>query len=138
MRSLKEMDDLVTRLSEAKAEESEQRRIYSEKTKAVEEIEGEIMKELTLQGLDSFKASKGMVYISEKYAVKFPTDLDVKAQLFQYLKDRGAFDAMWSINYATLNAFFKQEVERAKENGELVDVPGLNPLLTKTLNHRKG
>lgn len=138
MRSLKDMDDLVTRLSEAKAEEAEQKRIYSEKTKVVEEIEGEIMKELTAQGLDSFKASKGTVYISERYAVKFPTDLDVKAQLAQYLKDRGAFDAMWSINYATLNAFFKQEVERAKENGELVDVPGLNPLLTKTLNHRKG
>lgn len=138
MRSLMEMNALVEKLTEAKVEEAEQKRIYSEKTKVVEEIEGEILNELQLQGLDSFKAAKGSVYISERYAVKFPNDSLVKEQLQEYLKQRGAFDAMWSINYASLNAFYKQEVERAKENGELLDIPGMNPILTKTLNHRKG
>lgn len=104
----------------------------------MEEIEAEIMRELETQGMDSFKGTKGQVYFSEKYAVKFPTDDVVKRDLENYLRGRGAFDAMWSINYATLNAFYKQEVEQAKENGELVDVPGMNPVLTKTLNFRKG
>jgi len=138
MKNLKEFDELVSRLRHLREEESELKRIASGKTSEVEEVEAEILRELTEQGLDTFKGSAGTVYKSQKFAVKMPQDSDTKEYLKNYLVEKQVFDNFWTINYQSLNSFYKQEVEAAKARGEFLDIPGLNPVMSETLNFRKG
>lgn len=104
--------------------------------KDIDALKVEIMEALTSQGLTSFKGSTGMVSISSRWNVKFPKD-ETKAELEKYLRDKGVFDGMWSVNHQTLNAWYKAEMEASQGKGEYLDVPGLNPTEDKILSLRK-
>ena len=125
-------------MADLRQEEKDIKKVLSDKAEEVSKCEAEIMKELEDQKLDSFKGNAGLVYFSEKYDVKFPKEDGVKEELREYLEQRGAFGAMWSINYASLNSWYKQEIEHAKSEGQYLDIPGLDPVMSKTLNFRKG
>lgn len=103
-----------------------------------DEVRHTIMQELEEQGVSSFKGNAGTVTIAERFAVKMPVDPDVKGELAGYLRDKGAFEALWTINYQSLNSWFKAEMDAAKEAGVYLDVPGLEPKSDKFLQFRKG
>lgn len=138
MKSLKEMDEMVSRLRHLREEETELRNLAKAKSSEVEEMEQQILNELKTQELDSFKGSAGTVYLSKRYDVKFPKDDQQKFQLKKYLEQKGVLDLLWSINYQSLNSWWKQEMDAAFERNELLDVPGINPVESESLNFRKG
>ena len=116
--------------------------VKNNELKALQKLEDEckanILTVLEDSGLKSFKARMGTVSVSNRFSVKFPKEPEVKAALENWLKERNIFDGMWSINFATLNSFFKAEAEAAEREGRLVDVPGLEPTHDKIISFRKG
>jgi hypothetical protein len=65
----------------------------------------------------------GKVNLAEKLTVKVPKDLEAKKQLLQYFRNLGSdvYASMVSVNYMSLNSYYKQEVE---ENPNF-RIPGL-------------
>lgn len=102
-----------------------------------QKVRDEIFGELKAQGVDSFKGGVGTVYLTKRFQVKFPANPDVKDELKTYLMGRNAFDALWSINYQSLNSWFKTEQENATAEGRYLDIPGLEPKLDESLAFRR-
>lgn len=74
----------------------------------------------------------------EKFSYKTPKTPHAKDELYAYLKARGVYDDLISVNSQTLNAFVKREMEIALEEGKTdFSIPGLEePTLYKTLSLR--
>jgi arginine deiminase len=136
--SIKELDDAILKLSQLRDEHKELHRISAAKKEEVDTLEQQIQAALEKNKLESFKGSVGTVYISERFSVRFPKDVEIKEQLEHYLKDRGAWSSLWSINANSLAAWYKEEMALAKAEGRYLDIPGLDPAMSKTLNFRKG
>lgn len=85
-----------------------------------------ILKELKR---DSYKSPLGSVGIQRRTSVTMPKDPTQREQFFGYLREKGAYDALITVNSQTLNAWYKQELEQAQLEKRSLDfqVPGLNP-----------
>lgn len=92
--------------------------------KDLDEIENEIVAVLEELGLKSFKSSTGTVETRVRQSVKVPQG-DGRQEFFNYLKDRGLFDSLITVNSQTLNAWYKQETEIAQQEKRMLVVPGL-------------
>lgn len=102
-------------------------------------IQGKILSHLQANEKDNYQSSQGTVYVNKAFTVSQPQDPDKKKAFFDYLKNRGVFEDLASINYQTLNSFYKQEMEAARESGEIdFQVPGIGePKYVETLRMRK-
>ncbi len=101
----------------------------SDKKKVTEELEiaeKEMISMLTEANLPSFKSEYGNVFISHRLSVKTPKTPEDRAVFFNYLRLEGVFDSMITVNSATLNSFYKAQIEEAKARGEDdFEIPGL-------------
>ena len=136
--TLAEINTLVDNLYDYKI----QIEVKNNELKAIQELEAQckanIMAVLEDSGLKSFKARSGTVSVSNRFSVKFPNDPATKKELEGWLRERNIFDGLWSVNFATLNSFFKAEAQAAEREGRLPDVPGLEPTHDKVISFRKG
>lgn len=137
MRSLQELDLLVMTLQSLEAEVKTLRKQATEIDEKADTLRAEIMRELEEQGVDSFKGNTGTVSIATKFCVRMPSDMTVKAELADYMREKGIFDAMWTVNYNSLNSWYNDEVQAAKDAGVYPDIPGLEPKSEKNLQLRK-
>jgi hypothetical protein len=79
----------------------------------------------------------GTLYFSNRMSVTMPKNPEDREAFFNYLKEKGAFDGLITVNSMTLNSFYKQEAEIA--NSPDFKIPGIGtPTLIKTLNMRRG
>ena len=111
-------------------EKKEEIRKISEEKKAKEgelsEMSRVILAEFTRLDKTSYKTRWGNVVRTQKYSVSLPKEDGEKSELFGYLKDKGIFDTLVTINYQTLNSFYSQERDAAKEEGRYdFKIPGL-------------
>jgi len=65
----------------------------------------------------------GKVNLAEKLTVKVPKDLESKKALLQYFRNQGpdVYATMVSVNYMSLNSYYKQETE----NNPQFRIPGV-------------
>ena len=114
-------------------------KIYNVKSK-ITDLKGELkLKEAEFRGLQSqvieymedakmgsFDSPHGKVVLCERFSVKQPSSPMDKELFFGFLKDRGVFEEMVSVHSRTLNAFYKQEMEAAKLEGNFeFEIPGI-------------
>lgn len=113
--------------------------LKSEKSK-LNEMQLKIQAQLEELGKDNYKAKDGTVYIQSRLAFKVPADPDSRTKFFDYLKEKGAFDSLITVNYQTLNSFCKQEIETALAGGKTGHrIPGIeDPTVFRELRMRKG
>lgn len=96
-------------------------------------IENEIKEMLEADGENSFKCEEGTIYLSFIEQVKMPSDPTQKEQFYNYLRERGLYDDMISVNSQKLNGFYRKEAEAAKEAGEIIfNMPGIEGVHTVT------
>jgi len=108
----------------------------SEINSQVEQLENQILADLESLGKTSYHSEAGVVTSAIRSSVKTPKDLESKRLLFDYLREKGIFEEMVSINSATLNALYKRENEAAIERGELLfKLPGI-PEVTNSVELR--
>lgn len=81
----------------------------------------------------------GTLSMQNMFSVKVPAG-DNKAEFFEYLKERGIFEDMATIHSATLNSWYKQEIDAAIEEGNAdFRIPGIEePKIVKRLGMRRG
>lgn len=88
--------------------------------KEAEELENYVLATLKEHHMDKFHVKGcGTVGITKKFGWKLPNGMENKIKFFDYLKKRGVFMDLVSVNTMTLNKFCKEELEVAKEKGQV-------------------
>lgn len=67
------------------------------------------------------------IYINRRLSFTVPKTPEQRAEFFNYLRDKGVFDNMITVNHQTLNSYCKAEFEAATGRGELASIPGIAP-----------
>lgn len=92
-------------------------------------------------GREKYATPLGTVSIKERWSVTTPKSPEDRAAFFNYLKEKGLYEELVSVNSQTLNAFFRSEWDAAIEKGEAMTfkIPGLSePKVFMDLSIRKG
>jgi hypothetical protein len=77
---------------------------------------------LTNFGLERFDTGDGLVYKVNKMNVKIAD----KNEFFNYLKTNNMLDELATVNFQTLNAFYKEKLEEAAKEGKTeFNLPGI-------------
>jgi len=91
--------------------------------------------------LENFKVPGfGNAIVQNKFSVKTPKDPEAKEKLFRYLQGKGHFWEVVSVNSATLNSYYKEQMEEAVEADDFdFAIPGIDePMHYQQLQMRKG
>lgn len=100
-------------------------------------VENELLDMLDALGLKSFKSPLGSVETRRRESVKIPQG-PAKDEFFNYLKERGQFDALITVNSQTLNSWYKEESAEAIKNQKMLVIPGLEaPTMMMSLALKK-
>lgn len=127
--TVKEMNDLAEEIARLRSEEDE----ASDKKKAItaklEAAENKMVELLITNNLKNYRAPAGLASLSFRTSVKTPKTPEQKTLFFEYLRKTGRYDDMVSVNSQTLNSFYKEQLELAKERGEDdVQIPGITEI----------
>jgi hypothetical protein len=136
MSSLAEINDMILELSKLENEADRIRGEAKKVNETIDEVKAKLMGILQDANLKTFKSNWGTITVAERFTVKFPKDDEGKKALKDYLQEKNIFDQMWGINYQSLNSWYKNEVEAAKQAGEYIDVPSLEPSVDYYLSFR--
>jgi hypothetical protein len=106
------------------------------------ELEGKILQTLQDHEMSSYRSAHGTVVRSTRYAVRTPKTLEEKQAFFGWLREKKGEEVFWqyaSVNSQSLNAFYKAEMDIAKEERNFgFKIPGLGqPEATPILSIRK-
>lgn len=137
--SVKDLDNLCTQIRDQRAKADEVRAALKREQGALDELEQRFIATLEQLGKTSYDAADARFGISYRSSVRVPQG-DDRERFFNFLKETGEFDSLITVNSQTLNGWYKQKFESAKESGELLDfkVPGLDePTLSPVLSVRK-
>lgn len=119
------------------AEESERIKVLSEKLNE--------MKSKVLAYMEHYELEKqhipgyGTLSITNRFSVRVPKG-DDKLKFFEFLKEKGVFEDMVTVNSQTLNSWYKEQLEEQLNAGNPDWMaPGIGEAkLSKTLAFRKG
>ena len=133
---LEQLCELI-RAQREKAEEA--KKAYSDENTKLEQLEMRLINVLKDLGKDSYKSNVGTFSVSYRTSVRVPQG-DDKFKFFEWLKERGLYDGIVSVNSQTLNSLYRSEFDRAKEEGRLDEfkIPGIgDPTINPILSFRK-
>lgn len=91
-------------------------------------------------GREKYATPMGVVSIKERWSVTTPKKPEDREAFFNYLKEKGLYEEMISVNSQSLNALFRSEWDAAIERGEAMGfkMPGVgDPKLFSDLSIRK-
>ena len=131
------VEDLVSRLA-AKRQEID---IIARSKKVLDDelatLETQALEALKTMEKTSYSANSGTIFVQHRTSVKVPQDA-ARAAFFEYLKVKGLFENMITVNSATLNSFYKTELVEAVDAGNAdFEIPGLTPSIMEVLSFRK-
>lgn len=138
--TIEELNGMAAKIDELRRKEAEAKLIVKGISEELEKAEHTMIEVLSDNGMTSYKSPVGTCSISFRTSVKVPkTDTDRQA-FFQYLRDKGVYDSMITVNSQTINSFYKAELELAKEAGDdSFSIPGLSEVtLNQVLSFRRG
>jgi len=92
--------------------------------------------------LPRFSSDYGLVVRRSEFSVKNPATPEDRQLFYGWLKEKGIFEDLVTVNSRTLNAFYKSEAEAAISDGVDEDdfkIPGLDsPSIYEKINLNKG
>ena len=113
--SVESLDKAMRDYEEARTAYEEAKHIADEKHATSEVRKVELIDLLERAGKRNWNLDGvGKVSLAEKLTVKVPVDLDKKKEMLQYFRTLGEdrYLSMVSVNFMTLNAYYKQELEQ--------------------------
>lgn len=139
--SVKELEETITMLVEARAEYDRAKTIASEKNATVELLEEKVTELMEKADKDVYVGRDARITIVSKLQVTTPKSPEDKQKFFEWLKLKHGEEAMWAyatVNHNSLNSLYNTEAEEAKVRGEMISVDGIEaPTIRKTLQVRK-
>lgn len=120
--SLEDFKDLCNSLYNQRQIIDDQKDILQREQEKFEKIKMSVLQYLEENNLDRFVTDDVTISKTEKLNVSMKD----KKEFFDYLKSRGIFEDLVTVNYNTLNSFYKLELEQAIKTGDLsFKIPGL-------------
>ena len=108
----------------SKKEDHERALEAAKKTsEAVVELEQRILKYMKEYGLPMFEGPFGRASVKNYSTVAQPATHEDRKSFFDYLKEKGIYEEMISVNSRTLNSWVNREIEAREKNGEFGWVP---------------
>lgn len=124
--NLQEMNELGAKIAHLREEESKAAAFKKGITVELEKAEERATQILAENGLKNYRSPSGLMSLAFLTSAKTPKTPEDKSALFEYLKSIGRYDDMVSVNSQTLNSFYKERLELAKEQGlSDVEIPGV-------------
>lgn len=130
-----------------KAAEVARLRAEKDETKATAELASsaftkaanELLNMLEAAEMDSFTAHGFLFFTKEQASVKVPKDPEARDALFAFLKEKGIFDEVITVNSRTLNSLYNSLADEALTTGNIdFRMPGVSePTPFKTLQLKK-
>lgn len=128
-------------------------KVYKEQKELVEQAEYEVeklKKEMNNTGQwlqefmeqhnkTSYKSCYGNLIMTTRFSVSMPKEPEKREALFNYLKEKGIYENLITINHQSLNSFYKEEMESHLNKGELdFTLPGVSePSAHRTISLRR-
>lgn len=126
--TIKELTDICESMYRLKKEIADIEAQAKSKQEAYDELERKVLSTFEASGLSNFETPSGKIIMQSRLSVKQPASPEDKKKFFDYLREKGIFEEMVSVNSRTLSAFVKREVEIAEEEGRVgFTPPGLTP-----------
>lgn len=131
--------DKVERLWLLRQEKQLLKESLDDAQKRVDEAERELIHILSEAEMERFDADSCTVSRQERTSWRVPKEPAAKRAFFDWLKDKGVFEDLVTVQSQTLNALCREEERLALDRGEVMfRVPGLEePTVYETLSVRK-
>lgn len=139
---VKDLEALGEKMAVLRDEIADAKAAVSVKENEYDELERKAISMLGELGKKSYPTEAGLITKVEHWKVKLPQTPEDRKQFFDYLKEKGIFDNLITVNSNTLNSFFKAEWEALKQSSpeEAMNfrIPGINePTLHETISFRR-
>lgn len=138
--SLSQLSLLQEEIIKAQSSYDSTKKILEGLGAALEKQKRQMLEYMNEAKLTNFKTSSGTMILNRRFAVTVPKGPDLEAFL-SYLQDQkpDSYRALRTVNYQTLNGWYKEELDAAVERGELdFQIPGLHePTVNEYLSVRK-
>jgi hypothetical protein len=121
--SVEELEAMVEEAFDLKRQHAEAKKTASAIHHDLTMLQAKIGVELDKLKKDSYHAKKGIFSKREEPYYRLPQDDDNRKKFFDYLKERGVYDTMITVNARSLQSFVKQEVEIKEDEGDFDFVP---------------
>ena len=131
--TVKELEDLIQSIDEKETKISEieaEQKVRKAETAKLLLTAYNYLVELNLE---KFPSKFGTLEVDDKSSVKVPKTVEDKALLWEWMREKGIFDAYATVNSRSLQSLFKAERDVAKRNGEdmvVWTIPGIEPPTT--------
>ena len=124
--ALTEFDALCKKILLKKKELDAAKAVEDKISKELEAMKGEVLAHFKNADIERHSVKGlGTVSVTSKSSVKVPVGADRQA-FFEYLRKQGIFETMITVNSATLNSWYNQEMEAAIATGKIdFQVPGI-------------
>lgn len=121
-----ELEDAIAECFRLKGIHSDKKDEASAAWTAYEEKQNRVRGMLESLKKTSYKAKAGTFSFSLQDSYKTPKSLEQKEAFFAYLKERGIFDEMITVNSRSLNSYASSEIEAQYDVGNFdFTIPGL-------------
>jgi hypothetical protein len=130
-------------MGEVKELRDKETRVNFEKKLITDELEAKeaaLMEILVSNNMGSFRSPYGLASISKRLSVKTPKSEDDRKKFFEYLKEKGVYDHLITVNSMTLNSYYKEEFAAAEQRGDAdtFTIPGITEVtIQPILSFRK-
>jgi hypothetical protein len=140
--TVSDMEALVKSLADKRLEVETLKKPYSQACEELEAIEQKIVGTLEELGKDNYKSEFGTITRVNQWRFNLPKSPEDKAAYFEFLRQKGIFEQMATVNANTHNSFCKEEWEAAKQRDPMealnFRIPGIEEAkLYRTLSFRK-
>ena len=112
---LSELKNLCLQIKELRGEVEALDNQKKDKNKELEILKNQVLEHLKSHDLKNFDFGEGKVISVDRFNVSV-TD---KYKLAEHLKQIGRFDDMFTFNYQSINAYYKEELEAAIERDDI-------------------
>lgn len=136
-----QLDNLVEEMRQHKIAIEKKNIELTAMNKIMASMEGKIVQYLKELGRTKYETPYGTVSIRGSWRVNLPEKGQAMAEFFEYLKGKGIFESMATVNSASLNSFYMDEWESSKKTGEgmTFTIPGVPaPTYFEKMSFRKG
>jgi hypothetical protein len=122
--TVEELDLFIAEMAVLRSSIEQDKEALSIQEKLYAEMGQRAAKFLEELGRTSYKSQHGTVIRKEAWRYSLPKTEEDREAFFQYLKDKGVFDQLITVNSNTYNSFIRAEVEAA-DDPMAVSIPGV-------------